>query len=47
MVPGEGLTPFQKGFKFVLANPNVGTIAAGMNDMAMTKEDLPMGMEES
>ncbi len=45
MIPGD-LSPFQKAFQFVLDNPNVSTIAAGMDDMAFTKEDLPLALEE-
>jgi len=45
LVPGEDLSPFQKGFKWVLGNENISTIAAGMANMEETKQDVPLGMK--
>ncbi len=47
LIPGDDLTPFQKAFKWVLANENISSIAAGMANMEEAKQDVPLGMTES
>ena len=44
-VPGN-LTPFQKGFTWVLQNPNLSGVVAGITNMDMAKEDIPMAMSK-
>ena len=43
LVPGN-LTLFQKGFQWVLGNPNVSGVVAGISNMSMAKEDIPLAM---
>jgi aryl-alcohol dehydrogenase-like predicted oxidoreductase len=43
LVPGN-LTLFQKGFQWVLRNPNVSGVVAGISNMSMAKEDVPLAM---
>lgn len=43
LVPGT-MTLFQKGFHRVLQNPNVSGVVAGIVNMSMAKEDIPLAM---
>ncbi len=43
LVPGTK-TLFQKGFHWVLQKPNVSCVVAGMVNMSMAKEDIPLAM---
>ena len=43
LVPGN-MTLFQKGFSWVLRNPNVSGVVAGISNMSMAKEDVPLAM---
>ena len=43
LVPGN-MTLFQKGFHWVLGNPNVSGVVAGISKMSMAKEDIPLAM---
>jgi predicted aldo/keto reductase-like oxidoreductase len=45
-VPGD-LTLFQKGFRWVLQNPNLSGVVAGITNMDMAKEDIPMAMTKA
>jgi len=45
-VPGD-MTAFQKGFHWVLQNPNLSGVVIGISDMAMAKEDIPLAMAKS
>jgi predicted aldo/keto reductase-like oxidoreductase len=42
-VPG-GMTPFQKGFHWALQNPNLSGVVAGIVNMEMAKEDIPLAL---
>lgn len=42
-VPGK-MTLFQKGFHWALQNPNLTGVVAGISDMSMAKEDVPLAM---
>lgn len=43
LVPGN-MTLFQKGFHRVLQNLNVSGVVAGISNMSMAKEDIPLAM---
>jgi predicted aldo/keto reductase-like oxidoreductase len=43
LVPGNA-TLFQKGFQWVLGNPNVSGVVAGISNMSMAKADIPLAM---
>jgi predicted aldo/keto reductase-like oxidoreductase len=45
-VPGD-LTLFQKGFRWVLQNPNLSGVVAGITTLDMAKEDIPMAMTKA
>ncbi len=45
-VPGN-MTIFQKGFHWVLQNPNVSGVVIGISDMAQAKENIPLAMTKS
>ncbi len=45
-VPGD-MTIFQKGFHWVLQNPNLSGVVIGISDMAQAKENLPLAMVKS
>jgi predicted aldo/keto reductase-like oxidoreductase len=45
-VPGD-LTPFQKGFKYALQNPNLSGVVIGISDMAQAKEDVPLAITKA
>lgn len=44
IVPGDDLTPFQKGFKWALANEKLSGVVAGISNMEMVKQNLPLAM---
>ncbi|MCP5115245.1 MAG: aldo/keto reductase [bacterium] len=43
LVPGK-LTPFQKGFQWALANKKLNCVVAGISNMEMAKQNLPLAM---
>ncbi len=45
VIPEDGLTPFQKGFKWALANKKICGVVAGISDIEMAKQDLPLAMD--
>jgi aryl-alcohol dehydrogenase-like predicted oxidoreductase len=45
-VPGN-MTIFQKGFHWVLQNPNLSGVVIGISDMAQAKEDIPLAMTKT
>ena len=44
MMPGEGLNVFQKAFKWALAKPEIHGVVAGIENMEMAKEDVPLAV---
>ncbi len=44
LVPGK-MTLFQKGFHWALQNPNLSGVVAGVSNMDMAKEDIPLALE--
>lgn len=46
LVPGN-MTLFQKGFYWALQNPNLSGVVAGISNMDMAKEDLPLAFAKS
>ena len=44
LVPGN-MTLFQKGFHWALQNPNLSAVVAGVTNMDMAKEDVPLALE--
>jgi predicted aldo/keto reductase-like oxidoreductase len=45
LVPGN-MTIFQKGFYYALQNPNLSGVVAGISNMEMAKEDIPLALEK-
>jgi aryl-alcohol dehydrogenase-like predicted oxidoreductase len=45
-VPGN-MTTFQKGFHWVLQNPNLSSVVVGISNIDMAKEDVPLAMAKS
>lgn len=45
LVPGN-MTLFQKGFQWALQNPNLSGVVAGVGNMDMAKEDIPLALEK-
>ena len=45
LVPGD-MTIFQKGFHWVLQNPNLSGVVVGITNMEMAKEDIPLAFEK-
>jgi predicted aldo/keto reductase-like oxidoreductase len=45
LVPGD-MTIFQKGFHWALQNPNLTGVVAGISNMEMAKEDIPLALEK-
>ncbi len=45
LVPGD-MTIFQKGFHWALQNPNLSGVVAGISNMEMAKEDIPLAFEK-
>ncbi len=45
LVPGD-MTVFQKGFHWALQNPNLSGVVAGISNMEMAKEDIPLAFEK-
>ena len=45
LVPGD-MTAFQKGFHWALQNPNLSGVVAGITNMDMAKEDIPLALEK-
>jgi predicted aldo/keto reductase-like oxidoreductase len=45
LVPGN-MTLFQKGFHWALQNPNLSGVVAGVSNMDMAKEDIPLALEK-
>jgi predicted aldo/keto reductase-like oxidoreductase len=45
LVPGD-MTIFQKGFHWALQNPNLSGVVAGISNMDMAKEDIPLALEK-
>jgi predicted aldo/keto reductase-like oxidoreductase len=45
LVPGN-MTLFQKGFHWALQNPNLSIVVAGVSNMDMAKEDVPLALEK-
>jgi predicted aldo/keto reductase-like oxidoreductase len=45
LVPGN-MTVFQKGFHWALQNPNLSGVVAGISNMEMAKEDIPLALEK-
>jgi aryl-alcohol dehydrogenase-like predicted oxidoreductase len=45
LVPGR-MTLFQKGFHWALQNPNLSVVVAGVSNMDMAKEDVPLALEK-
>jgi predicted aldo/keto reductase-like oxidoreductase len=43
-VPGDNMTPFQKGFHWALHRPNLTGVVAGITTMEMAKEDIPLAL---
>jgi aryl-alcohol dehydrogenase-like predicted oxidoreductase len=46
LVPGN-MTLFQKGFHWALQNPNLSGVVAGISNMEMAKEDVPLAFVKS
>jgi aryl-alcohol dehydrogenase-like predicted oxidoreductase len=46
LVPGN-MTIFQKGFHWVLQNPNLSGVVTGITNMDMAKEDIPLAMTKA
>lgn len=46
LVPGD-MNVFQKGFHWVLQNPNLSCVVAGIDDMAQAKQDVPLAMTKA
>ncbi|MDH4179451.1 MAG: aldo/keto reductase [Armatimonadota bacterium] len=44
LMPGDDLTPFQKGFKWALANDRLSGVVAGISNLEMAQQDLPLAM---
>lgn len=44
LVPGS-MTMFQKGFHWALQNQNLSGVVAGISNMEMAKEDIPLALE--
>ena len=47
IMPGDDLTIFQKGFLWALQQPNLTGVVAGISNMEMAKEDIPLAMTKS
>ena len=47
MIPGNDLTPYQKGFQWALANDKLCGVVAGISNMDMARQDLPLAMTEA
>jgi len=47
LMPGDDLTPFQKGFKWALARKRIKSVVMGISNMEMAKEDVPLALESS
>jgi aryl-alcohol dehydrogenase-like predicted oxidoreductase len=47
IMPGDDLTPFQKGLKWVLKNPKVNGVVMGISNMEMAKQDVPLALERA
>ncbi len=45
LVPGD-MTLMQKGFYWALQNPNLSIVVAGVTNMDMAKEDVPLALEK-
>jgi len=45
VVPGD-LTPHQKGFWWALQQPNLTAVVAGITNMEMAKQDIPLALEK-
>jgi hypothetical protein len=41
------MTIFQKGFQWVLQNPNLSGVVAGITNMDMAKEDIPLAFAKA
>jgi predicted aldo/keto reductase-like oxidoreductase len=46
IVPGEEMTPHQKGFWWALQQPNLTAVVAGITNMDMAKQDFPLALEK-
>ncbi|MBZ5583998.1 MAG: aldo/keto reductase, partial [Acidobacteriia bacterium] len=44
LIPGSGMTPFQKGFHFALQNKNLSGVIIGMTTLEQAKENVPLAM---
>jgi predicted aldo/keto reductase-like oxidoreductase len=44
LMPGDELTPFQKGFRFALQNRNLSGVVIGMVTLEHAKEDVPLAL---
>lgn len=47
LMPGDDLTPFQKGFKWALGNPKIKGVVMGISDMEMARQDVPLALAKS
>jgi aryl-alcohol dehydrogenase-like predicted oxidoreductase len=47
IMPGDDLTPFQKGFKWVMANSKIKGVVMGISNMEMAKQDVPLALEQA
>jgi predicted aldo/keto reductase-like oxidoreductase len=47
LVPGDKMTPFQKGFHWALQNKNLSGVVIGMTTLDHAKEDVPLAMTKA
>jgi len=47
LIPGDKLTPFQKGFSFALQNKNLCGVVIGMTTLDQAKENVPLAMTKA
>jgi aryl-alcohol dehydrogenase-like predicted oxidoreductase len=44
LVPGEGQSPYQKAYRFGLANPNLSAVISNMVDEKQVRENLAVAV---
>jgi predicted aldo/keto reductase-like oxidoreductase len=47
LIPGDGMTVFQKGFHFALQNKNLSGVVIGMTTLDQAKQNVPLALSKA